>query len=73
MTKLNQILVADDDNVLEPLKNKHQLTAFEASEDSSHAQKSIKAHIVESLNNELEEELSTLEKRILERKKSAAT
>lgn len=73
VTKLNQILVADDDSFLESLKNKHQLTAFEASEDSSLAQKSIKAHIIESLNNELEDELSTLEKRILERKKSAAT
>ena len=70
---MRKILVADDDNVLEPLKNKHQLTAFEASEDSSLAQKSLKAHILESLNNELEDELSTLEKRILEHKKSAAT
>lgn len=73
VTKLNQILLADDDNILELLKNKHQLTAFEASEDSNHAQKSIKAHIIESLNSELEDELSALEKRILERKKPAAS
>jgi len=73
VTKLNQILVADDDSFLESLKSKHQLTAFEASEDSSHAQKSIKAHRIEALADELEQELSTLEQRILERKKSAAS
>lgn len=73
VTKLNQILLNDDEQMLETLKSKHQLAAFEANEDSSQTQKSIKAHIIEFLTDELEAELSALEKRILERKKSATT
>ena len=60
----------DDELLLVDWKSKHQLTAFEPEEESSAAQKKIKAHLIESLATDLEDELSSLEKRILERKKA---
>ena len=72
VAKVNQVLVVDDETLLNDLKAKHQLLAFEASEEASKAEKELKAHIVEALATAQEEELSGLEKRILERKKPNA-
>lgn len=72
IAKVNQVLVVDDETLLNDLKAKHQLVAFEASEEASKAEKELKAHIVEALASAQEEELSGLEKRILERKKPNA-
>ena len=72
VSKVNQVLVVDDELLLNDLKAKHQLVAFEASEEASKAEKELKAHIVEALASAQEEELSGLEKRILERKKPNA-
>lgn len=72
VAKVNQVLVVDDETLLNDLKAKHQLLAFEASEEASKAEKELKAHIVEALEIAQEEELSGLEKRILERKKPNA-
>ena len=72
VSKVNQVLVVDDELLLNDLKAKHQLVAFEASEEASKAEKELKAHIVEALATAQEEELSGLEKRILERKKPNA-
>lgn len=69
IAKVNQILLVDDETLLSDLKAKHQLVAFEASEDAPKTEKDLKAHIVEALATTQEEELSALEKRILERKK----
>jgi uncharacterized surface protein with fasciclin (FAS1) repeats len=69
VSKVNQLLVVDDEALLTDLKAKHQLLAFEANEDAPKAEKDLKAHIVEALATTQEEELSALEKRILERKK----
>ncbi|HRH91794.1 MAG TPA: hypothetical protein PLW01_07755 [Agitococcus sp.] len=69
IAKVNQILLVDDETLLNDLKAKHQLLAFEVSEEASKAEKELKAHIVEALASAQEEELSGLEKRILERKK----
>lgn len=69
VSKVNQLLVVDDEALLADLKAKHQLLAFEANEDAPKAEKDLKAHIVEALATTQEEELSALEKRILERKK----
>ncbi|MCP5175744.1 MAG: hypothetical protein H6996_11645 [Moraxellaceae bacterium] len=71
VTKVNQIMIADDDAMAAEL-SKHQLSTFEAEEDSPEAHKKIKAKILETLTSELEDELSLLEQRILERKKSEA-
>ncbi|PTQ89993.1 hypothetical protein [Agitococcus lubricus] len=68
LTTVNQLLVSANDNLVSTLQNKHQLKAYEASEDDN-KNKDIKAHFVESLAPEIEEELNNLEKRILERKK----
>jgi len=70
VVKVNQIFIIDDEALLAQWKEKHQLSAFEPEEESSAAQQKIKAHLIESLAMELEDELSTLEKRILERKKA---
>jgi hypothetical protein len=70
VVKVNQIFMIDDEALLAQWKEKHQLSAFEPAEESSAAQQKIKAHLIESLATELEDELSTLEKRILERKKA---
>lgn len=70
VVSVNQIFIADDEALLPELKNKHQLDAFEAEEESPEAHKKIKAHLLESLATDLEEELSSLEQRILARKKS---
>ena len=72
VVKVNQIFVIDDEAFLADWKSKHQLSAFEPEEESSAAQKKIKAHLIESLATDLEDELSALEKRILERKKAAS-
>lgn len=72
VSKVNQVLVIDDELLLNDLKAKHQLVAFEASEEASKVEKELKAHIVEALATAQEEELSGLEKRILERKKPNA-
>ena len=72
VVKVNQIFMIDDDILLAQWKDKHQLSAFEPAEDSSAAHKKIKAHFIESLATDLEDELSALEKRILERKKAAS-
>ena len=69
VAKVNQILIVDDEVLLNDLTAKHQLVAFEADEDASKAIKELKAHIVEALAVAQENELSGLEKRILERKK----
>ena len=70
VVKVNQIFIIDDEALLAQWKEKHKLSAFEPEEESSAAQQKIKAHLIESLAMELEDELSTLEKRILERKKA---
>ncbi len=69
VAKVNQILIVDDEVLLNDLTAKHQLVAFEADEEAAKAVKELKAHIVEALATAQEDELSGLEKRILERKK----
>ena len=69
VAKVNQVLIVDDEVLLKDLTAKHQLVAFDADEEASKAVKELKAHIVEALAAAQEDELSGLEKRILERKK----
>ena len=70
VAKVNQVLIVDDEILLNDLTAKHQLVAFEADEEAAKAVKELKAHIVEALAAAQEDELSGLEKRILERKKT---
>lgn len=64
---VNQLMVTASDDIISDLQSKHQLKAFEADEGSANAD--IKAHIIEALAVNIEDELTVLEKRILERKK----
>lgn len=68
LTGVNQILVQAQETLITDLQGKHQLKAFEAGEEDT-KNADIKAHFVGALAAEVEEELSNLEKRILERKK----
>lgn len=69
--KVEQIIIADDASLLASFKDKHTLLAFSPTEDSPKAHQTLNAHVVESLAAPLEDELSVLEQRILERKKEA--
>ncbi len=64
---VNQLMVTASDDLINDLQSKHQLKAFEADEGSVNAE--IKAQIIEALAANIEDELTVLEKRILERKK----
>ncbi len=64
---VNQLIVTASDSIISDLQTKHQLKAFEAEEGSANA--NIKAQIIEALATHIEDELTVLEKRILERKK----
>ena len=67
LATVNQMMFTANDDVITDLQSKHQLKAFEVEEGSANAD--IKAHIVEALAANIEEELTVLEKRILERRK----
>lgn len=63
----NQLMFTAHEDIVTDLQSKHQLKAFEVEEGSANAD--IKAQIVEALAANIEEELTVLEKRILERRK----
>ncbi|MDO9179429.1 MAG: hypothetical protein Q7U16_14100 [Agitococcus sp.] len=67
LATVNQLMFSANDDIVTDLQSKHQLKAFEVEEGSANAD--IKAHVVEALDAHIEDELTVLEKRILERKK----
>jgi len=67
LATVNQFMLTASESAMTTLQAKHQFSAFEAEEGSENAD--IKAHVLVSLDEKLEEELTALEKRILERKK----
>jgi hypothetical protein len=67
LATVNQMMFTANDDIITDLRSKHQLKAFEVEEGSANAD--IKAHIVEALAANIEDELTVLEKRILERRK----
>ncbi len=69
---VNQLMVTASEPVITELQSKHQLKPFTTEEGSENAD-ITNAYIIESLAANIEEELSVLEKRILERKKPAET
>lgn len=67
LATVNQLMFTAHDDIVTDLQSKHQLKAFEVEEGSANAD--IKAHVVEALAANIEDELTAFEKRILERKK----
>ena len=64
---VNQLVITASDTVISDLQSKHPLKTFEAEEGSANA--NIQAQIIEALAATIEDELTVLEKRILERRK----